>query len=78
MAFDLAELRAAAEAEGKQLIVFGRREGPGLKPAGHVLVEKGATDVEITNAVFEAKYGRPIDPREQMLQELVEARSAER
>jgi hypothetical protein len=77
MAFNLAEERAAAEAVGQQVVVYGQREGRGVVYGGHVLVDVLASDDEITRTVFEAKYGRSVLPQEELLMSLVEARSAQ-
>ena len=77
MDIDLQHARAAAEAAGKQAVFFGQRTGSTMTPSGYVLVDPGASDEEISNAVFEAKYGRPIDDRERLLMDLSERARAE-
>lgn len=77
MAFNFEDERAAAEAAGKKFVVYGQRQGNTMTVAGFVVVDPDATPAQITDAVFEAKNGRPIDDRERLLMDLAERASAE-
>lgn len=76
MAFytNLAEARAAAEEAGMSVLGVAGTESPA--PQYH-LVERGLDERQLRNRAFEILRGRPIDHREEILLDLVAARSQE-
>lgn len=72
---DYAEAKQAAEEADMSFIGFGGETAATFD--GYVLVAKDATPIECRNAAFEAMRGRPLDPREEILLTLAEARSAQ-
>lgn len=72
---EYSKAREAAEAAGLAVVGFGNEHDGQL--AGYVLVDPGSDPEACRNAAFEAMRGRPIDPREELLLGLVEARSAQ-